>query len=117
MKTLRFVFLLLAWATIAGCSQSQSGDRIVEQEGGGAASLQASAAPAGEEPAPAAVEEGSTPGRDDCSVDEDCVLMLCSGCVNRVWIRSMPPEPPCARFAGYQGCRCVGGACEEIGPP
>lgn len=48
-----------------------------------------------------------------CNTDEDCVLWLCTGCVNKEWAKTAPSEPPCARYEGYR-CQCVNNKCIEI---
>jgi len=47
-----------------------------------------------------------------CSTNEDCSLRLCTGCFNKEWVESAPPEPPCARYEGYT-CECINQVCEE----
>ena len=50
----------------------------------------------------------------DCNTDSDCTLLLCTGCVNKEWAKASPPEPPCATYADYSGCKCTDNRCVEI---
>jgi|GEM_PF-3648690 len=47
-----------------------------------------------------------------CSSDSDCTLFICSGCYNKEWARTAPPDLACVRYSGY-ACRCIGGKCIE----
>lgn len=51
---------------------------------------------------------------NDCRTDSDCTLWLCTGCVNKEWSKTAAPEPPCATYADYSGCRCIDNKCVEI---
>ncbi|MDP3770216.1 MAG: hypothetical protein U1A25_02260 [Candidatus Sungbacteria bacterium] len=50
-----------------------------------------------------------------CRTNADCTLLLCSGARNKEWVKSAPPEPPCARYEGYTA-QCVEQKCTAIKP-
>lgn len=48
-----------------------------------------------------------------CQADTDCQLLLCSGCRNKEWIKSAPPDLPCRVYSGYH-CQCINQQCQTI---
>lgn len=50
-----------------------------------------------------------------CETNADCILLLCSGAVNKEWVKNAPPEPPCARYEFYTA-QCIEQKCVSIKP-
>ena len=53
------------------------------------------------------------PNNKFCNTDDNCGLLLCSGCFSKEFLKTAPPDPPCMRFEGYH-CECNENKCEEI---
>ncbi len=51
-----------------------------------------------------------------CKTDSDCALLTCSGCFNKVWIKTAPPDLACMRYENYS-CKCVNNTCSETKSP
>lgn len=47
-----------------------------------------------------------------CSVDEDCGLLICSGCFSKEYLKTAPPDLACRAYEGYR-CICSAGTCTE----
>ena len=67
-------------------------------------------APAGEEYSAQALD----PVRG-CTMTDQCVLLLCSGPFNAEYAKTLPTEPPCAVYAGYQ-VQCLQNLCTAVKP-
>ncbi len=54
------------------------------------------------------------PASKFCQTADDCTLWQCTGCVNKEWASTAPPEPPCANFNEYESCDCINNKCQEM---
>lgn len=48
-----------------------------------------------------------------CEADDNCGLLLCSGCFNKNWLKAAPPDLPCMQYSGYK-CKCINSKCSAI---
>lgn len=48
-----------------------------------------------------------------CQQNSDCALLQCSGCFNKDWVKTVPPDLACLQYSGYQ-CECMNNKCTEI---
>lgn len=48
-----------------------------------------------------------------CDTDEDCGLLICSGCFSNDYIAQAPPDLACRRYEGYT-CACMENRCTEV---
>ena len=48
-----------------------------------------------------------------CNTDNDCVLWLCAGALNKQWAKSAPPDSPCMMYQGYTA-QCIEQKCTAV---
>ena len=48
-----------------------------------------------------------------CNTDDDCGLLICSGCFSKEFLKTAPPDLPCMRYERYS-CECVENICTEV---
>lgn len=48
-----------------------------------------------------------------CLQDSDCTLFICSGCFNKEWAKTAPPDLPCMAYQGYN-CKCSNKICTTV---
>src|SRR3989338_6889262 len=48
-----------------------------------------------------------------CNTDNDCVLWLCAGALNKQWAKSAPPDLPCMMYQGYTA-QCIEQKCTAV---
>ena len=48
-----------------------------------------------------------------CNADDDCGLLLCSGCFSKEFLKTAPPDLPCTAYVGYS-CKCTENKCTAI---
>ena len=48
-----------------------------------------------------------------CNTDNDCVLWLCAGALNKQWAKSAPPDLPCMMYQGYTA-KCIEQKCTAV---
>ncbi|MBM4401894.1 MAG: hypothetical protein FJ044_01465 [Candidatus Cloacimonetes bacterium] len=48
-----------------------------------------------------------------CNTDDDCGLLICSGCFSKEFLKTAPPDLPCRQYEGYS-CECVENKCTEV---
>ncbi|MBI4426780.1 MAG: hypothetical protein HY567_04335 [Candidatus Kerfeldbacteria bacterium] len=61
------------------------------------------------------VNTNSSVGNKYCQRDEDCGLLICSGCFSKDFLKTAPPDLACRTYEGYT-CRCVNQRCEAARP-
>ncbi len=60
------------------------------------------------------LKQPKVPESKFCKFDDDCILWMCAGCVNKKWAKTAPGDLPCATYAAYSGCKCIDNQCIEI---
>lgn len=48
-----------------------------------------------------------------CNIDDECGLLICSGCFSKEFLKTAPPDLPCRRYEGYS-CECINNKCTEV---
>ncbi len=55
----------------------------------------------------------SSPNPKVCQTNTDCSLLICSGCFNKDWIKTAPPENACLQYQGFN-CQCINNSCTIV---
>lgn len=48
-----------------------------------------------------------------CATDDDCVLWMCAGPLNKEYAKTLPPDLPCATYNGYE-VGCIARKCTAV---
>ena len=48
-----------------------------------------------------------------CDTNDDCGLLICSGCFSKDFLKTAPPDDPCRQYEDCR-CECIENKCIEV---